>query len=86
MKSSERLHQWFVGSDLYKKHLEPFREKKGMTKEVKRNVIVTVTIVLMTSFYFTRKWPIVSVILFCVWVGHILYFKYGIKTREEEDA
>lgn len=85
MRSSQKLHDWFVSTSIYKKHLEPFREKKGMTKEVKRNVMLTVTAVLATSFYFTRRWPIVSVILFVVWAAHILYFTYGVKTRELEE-
>ena len=27
-KSSKRLHDWFIGTNLYKKHLESFVEKK----------------------------------------------------------
>ena len=29
--SSQKLHDWFVSTKLYKKHLESFVKKKGMT-------------------------------------------------------
>ena len=45
-KSSERLHNWFVNSKLYKKHLESFAEKKAMTLKTKLSIICTVTVVM----------------------------------------
>ena len=32
-KSSQKLHDWFVGTNLYKKHLDSFVQKKAMTAE-----------------------------------------------------
>ena len=29
-QSSQKLHDWFIGTELYKKHLKSFVEKKGM--------------------------------------------------------
>lgn len=29
-KSSEKLHRWFISSEMYKKHLQSFVEKRGM--------------------------------------------------------
>ena len=33
--SSQKLHDWFVSTKLYKKHLESFVKKKGMTVQTK---------------------------------------------------
>ncbi len=33
--SSKKLHDWFVGTGMYKKHLESFVQKKGMTVQTK---------------------------------------------------
>lgn len=34
-KSSRKLHNWFMGTSLYKKHLESFVQKKAMTMKTK---------------------------------------------------
>ena len=31
--SSEKLHTWFLGTELYQKHLDSFVKKKGMTAQ-----------------------------------------------------
>ena len=33
--SSEKLHTWFLGTELYQKHLDSFVKKKGMTAQTK---------------------------------------------------
>ena len=37
-KSSRRLHQWFLGTRLYKNNLESFVEKKAMTVKTKCSI------------------------------------------------
>lgn len=85
-KSSEKLHRWFVGTKLYKNNLESFVKGKGMTWAAKLRVMTTVT--LLMAFGFTimmlKALYIPCIILGCVWIFHIIYFIFGIKTLKEE--
>ena len=80
-KSSERLHAWFTSTSLYKKNLESYAAGKGMDWATKIRVMVTVTILMAIGFAMMHAVRVGQVVLFCVWVFHILYFCFGVKTR-----
>lgn len=89
--SSKKLHDWFVGTTLYKKHLESFVEKRGMTIQTKLSIIAMVTLLMTVGFVmmFSKGVYVPCVILACVWIGHILYFGLRVKTikmGEKSDA
>lgn len=80
--SSRKLHDWFVGTRMYKKHLESFVQKKGMTATTKAGILASVT-ALMGLGVVLMLWRgiyIPCVILAIVWVCHIVYFIFGVKT------
>lgn len=81
-QSSQKLHDWFISTNLYKKHLQSFVEKKGMLLKTKLTIIATVTLLMGFGFFMMARkeiW-IPCVILAVVWVSHIIYFLFGIKT------
>lgn len=81
-QSSRKLHDWFIGTELYKKHLKSFVEKKGMLLKTKISIIMTVTLLMGLGFFFMARkgiW-IPCVILAVVWIAHLVYFIFGIKT------
>ena len=80
--SSQKLHDWFIGTQMYKKHLESFVQKKGMTVRTKATVLTSVTALMTVGFILMlRKGIIVPcVVLAVVWVCHLVYFLFGVKT------
>lgn len=84
-KSSEWLHSWFVSSNMYKKHLQSFVEKRGMLMKTKLTILTTVTFLMGFGFVMMSRVPVARVILAVVWVCHVVYFVFGVKTIREEE-
>lgn len=85
-KSSQRLHNWFIGTKLYKKNLESYVAGKGMTKGTKIRIMVTVTILMSIGFIMMHAVPVGRIVLTCVWVFHLVYFIFGVKTLKVSDV
>ena len=82
-RGSERVHTWFLGTRLYKDNLKDYVAGRGMTRATKVRVIVTLTVVMGFGFLMMSAVPWARWILAVVWVGHVLYFCFGVKTRCE---
>ena len=81
-RSSEKLDRWFKGTKLYKDNLEDYVAGRGMTWKTKIRIMVTVTILMSIGFVMMGAKGIVvgCIVLGCVWLFHILYFCFGVKT------
>ena len=66
--------------------LESFVQKKGMTVQTKTAVIASVTALMGVGFAMMlwKEIYIPCVILAVVWLCHIIYFVFGVKTIRTE--
>lgn len=81
-RSSERLNNWFINTKLYKDNLETYVKGQGMTKKTKIRIMVTVTILMFIGFIMMNNVPVGRIVLTGVWLFHVLYFVFGVKTLE----
>lgn len=84
-KAQKNCTGWFVSTKLYKKNLESFVQGKGMTVMTKIRIMLTVTFLMSIGFIMMHAVPVGRIVLGIVWLFHILYFIFGIKTLKIED-
>ena len=84
-KSSDRLNNWLINTKFYQNNLADFKAGKGMTVKTKVRILATVTLVMAVGLIaMLMKGVIVgSIILSVVWLGHIYYFGFKVKTIKE---
>ena len=82
-RSSERLHNWFIQTKVYQKHLKDFNEQRALTKKAKVRILMIGTIAMGITFFLTSSWVIKSVILCALVVKYAVFFFY-IKTLDQE--
>ena len=77
-KSSERLDGWFKNTKLYREN----NIKNDMTKQAKIRIMCSVTLLMSVGFIMMGLRGIVvgNVVLLIVWIFHMAYFTFGVKT------
>ena len=79
-KSSQKLHNWFLSTKLYQNNLATFVKGQGMTWQTKIRIMITVTILMTIGFFVMNQIVVGQIVLGCVWLFHIFYFIFGVKT------
>lgn len=84
--SSERLHNWFLHTTVYKKYIGSYFRRRGMTMKAKCILIGTVTAIMLPGFLLMENVPVGRAIMAVVWVGHIVYFGFKVQTISQQEA
>lgn len=84
-KGSTRFHDWFMGTRLYKKYVEPAVTKKEMGKAPKRKALGMLCLIFTVSFVLVPFWH-ARLAIAVVAAFHIYYFIFKIKTVPEKNS
>ena len=79
-KSSQKLHDWFVGTTLYKNNLATYVSDRAMTMANKCRIVGTASIIMFIGFLCMKDVLMGRVCIAIVWVGHLIYFFGRVKT------
>ena len=79
-RSSEKISQWFTGTQLYKNNVESYLKGEGMTRKAKIRVMIMVTLLMTIGFVMMGEILAGQIVLILIWVFHILYFLFRVKT------
>ena len=84
-KSSDRLNNWLLNTKFYQNNFADFKAGKGMTVKTKVRILATVTLVMAVGLIAMLIKGVIfgSIALVIVWLGHIYYFGYKVKTIKE---
>lgn len=73
-KGSERFHRWFMGTKLYKNHLESFVESRSMTLKTKLCILLPVSGMLLLAFLAMSNWYGRGFILLLIFFKYVYFF------------
>ena len=66
-------------------YIEKIANRKGLPLRQKVKIIIFFTLTMGIGFYFMKNTKIGRIILGIVWVFHVIYFVFGIKTIKSNE-
>lgn len=85
-RSSERVNAWFRSTRLYRSVVEGYATKRTMTVKAKLLLLGPLTVVLGVSFALMANVPVGRIVVAAVWIAHIVYFGFVVKTDRPSSA
>lgn len=85
-KSSKKLNDWFLSTSLYKKHLNSFVKDKTLTIKAKISILSSITVLMSICFLLMKHVPVGRLIIVIVWICHVLYFLFRVRTTTAKDT
>ena len=82
-KSSKRLHDWFLSTSLYKKHLDSFVKERAMTLQTKISILAFASTMLAFPLIFSDN-IYLKIMIICLYIIKFYYFIFRIKTIKSE--
>lgn len=83
-KGSEKFHNWFINTKLYKKHLESFVKERAMTLKEKVVLLTFVNIMLVFPLIMVDVLPMRITIIVLI-IIKLYYFIFRIRTVTPEE-
>lgn len=80
-RGSKRVHRWFVSTRLYQEHVKDYAQGEGLYMRVKLRIMLVITLQLGLGYLLMGHTRMGRRILVVVWMGLMLLFLFGIKTR-----
>lgn len=80
MRSFDRLNTWFRSTNVYQRVFDGYVKKRAMTLRTKASIIIPVTLLLSVGFVVMSEVPVGRIAVVIVWLGHIVYFGFMVKT------
>lgn len=80
-KSSSRLENWFVNTNLYKDHMKKIRDRNDLTVKEKLSILIPISVLMILGLYFMRHLVLPRIILLIIWILHVVYFGFIISTE-----
>ena len=82
-RSSKRVHNCFVSTKAYQRHLEPFVQKRAMTLKTKICILSLASFMLAFPLFLTDLWWL-RVFIIGLYIFKYYYFLFKIKTIKLE--
>lgn len=83
-RSSDRLDDWFKSTKLYSSIFEGFITKRCMSIKAKLAIVIPITILMGLGLALMGNAPAGRIALAFIWVAHVAYFGFIVKTDRND--